>query len=211
MLNKISLAFLLCTLAIVWPNQEANAQARRRFQAGVVGGLNASQITGDDVGGYNRLGVHGGLRAAADLGDKKELLIELLYAQRGSYNKYGSPKCPNGDINIFLQYAEVPVMFCYKDWYKEEEGYYKVQACGGFSYGRLLRAKAEGSCHDDLTDDFNTNDISIALGAELFSGPNLVFGARWTRSLNLLYNNKNDPGRNSLQGYFLSFRAGYIF
>jgi hypothetical protein len=200
-------------MAIGWSNQEAAAQARR-FRAGVVGGLNASQITGDDVGGYNRLGVHGGLRAVADLGDKKELLLELLYSQRGSYNKYGSPKCPNGDISIFLQYVEVPVMFCFKDWYKEEEGYYKVQACGGFSYGRLLRAKALGSCHDDLAENgaFNTNDISIALGADLFSSPNLVFGARWTRSLSLLYDkDKHDPGRNSLRGYFLSFRTAYIF
>lgn len=201
---------LLATLTAWLPGQEASAQARR-FRAGVVGGLNASQIAGDDIGGYTRLGLHGGLRAMADLGDKKELVLEMLYAQRGSYSKYGSPKCWNGDISIFLQYAEIPVLFCYKDWYREEERYYKVQACGGFSYGRLLRATAGGSCHDDLAESFNINDISVTAGAEFFTSPDFLLGARWTRSLNLLYNNKNDPGRNSLQGFFLSFRGAYLF
>jgi hypothetical protein len=189
-----------------------NTTAQQRFKAGLILGLNASQILGDDIGGYSKLGLHGGLRAIAVLEEKMDISFELLYAQRGSYSKYNSPRCPNGDVKIALQYIEVPVLFSYKDWLQEEEGYYKVQASAGISYGRLLDATAEGSCHDDLTDQFNTNDIGFTGGVEYFANRHLGFGLRWTKSFNLLYNSeKHDPGRNSLRGFFLSFRGAYIF
>ncbi len=189
-----------------------NTTAQERFKAGLVFGLNASQILGDDIGGYNKLGLQGGLRAITVLEEKMDVSFELLYSQRGSYSKYSSPRCPNGDVKINLQYIEVPVLFSYKDWLHEEDGYYKVQASAGFSYGRLLGANALGTCHDDLTDKFNTNDFSFTCGVDYFSSEHLGFGVRWSRSLNLLYNkDKHDPGRNSLRGFFLSFRGAYIF
>ncbi len=209
--SYLAKALLLVILmsAAGWNATQAQPQ---RFKAGIAFGLNGSQLQGDDVGGYNRLGLQGGLRAVTILTDKSELVLEMLYSQRGSYSKYGSPKCPNGDISIGLQYVEVPVTYCYKDWYQEEDGYYRLQACGGLSYSRLISAKALGSCHDDLVDKFNQNDVGIVLGVEYFTSPRFLFGARWSRSLTLLYNkDKHDPGRNSLWGYFLSFRGVYLF
>jgi len=201
---------ILLSIVFVLPIFSAadNAVAQQRFKAGLILGLNASQIMGDDIAGYNKLGVHGGLRATAVLKDKQDLSIELLYSQKGSYSKNSI----SGDfIKIKLDYVEVPVLFSYKDWYKEEAGYYKVQVIGGLSYGRLIRSSAEGSKYDDLVDDFNSSDIGLTIGLEYFTSKHFGFGFRWSRSLNLLYNNKNTPGRNSLYSYFLSFRGMYIF
>jgi len=182
-----------------------NSLAQQRFKAGVVLGLNASQILGDAVGGYNRLGLQGGLRATTVLQDKMDISFELLYSQRGSYSK-------NFNVDIFLQYVEVPVVFSYKDWLHEEDGYYRIQASAGISLGRLLDASAEGSTHDDLTDNFNTWDYGFTGGVEYFATQRIGFGLRWTKSFNLLYNkDKHDPGRNSLRGFFLSFRGAYYF
>jgi len=190
--------------------QDANAQ--RRFKAGLILGLNASQILGDDSGGYNKLGLQGGLRGTAVLKDKMDLSMELLYSQRGSYQKQGSPVCNNGSLKINLQYVEVPVVFSYKDWLDEEEGYYKVQASIGLAYSKLLNATANGSCHDDLVDTFNSDDFGFTAGADYFTSKNLSFSVRWSKSFNFLYNkDKHDPGRNSLRGFFLSFRSAYIF
>ncbi len=186
--------------------QQSSAQ-QRRFKAGPVFGFNAAQILGDDIGGYNKLGIQGGLRAIAVLQDRMDLSFEILYSQRGSYCK-----CPLGDIRINLQYIEVPFVFSFKDWLHEEEGYYRVQASAGVSYGRLLDANASGSMHDDLTENFNTNDFGFTGGVDYFANQHLGFGVRWSKSFNLLYNkDKHDPGRNSLRGFFLSFRAAYIF
>ncbi len=205
-LKKISLAFFLL---LCFSLQSIHAQAQQRFKAGLLFGLNASQIRGDESAGYNKLGLHGGLRAVAVLKERMDLSIELLYAQRGSYLKGGISTA--GDLKINLQYAEVPVLFTYKDWLHEEDNYYKIQASGGFSYGRLLSVKAEGSFHDEETEHFNTNDISFTIGAEYFTNRHFSIGARWTTSLNLLYNHKHNVNLDSLRGYFLSFRGAYIF
>jgi len=189
---------------------QQTAEAQQRFKAGLVLGLNAAQIKGDDSAGYNRLGLHGGLRALAKLHDKTDLIIEMLYSQRGSFDK--SAHFINGDLDISLRYVEVPVMLSYKDWYKEEEEYYKVQVTGGFTFSRLLEAKAIGSKHDEEVDNFHNNDYGITIGADFFFSKHFAIGGRWNRSINLLYNNKkHELGLDSLVGYFLSFRTMYMF
>jgi hypothetical protein len=190
-----------------------HVHAQQRFKAGLVFGINASQIKGDDSAGYNRLGLHGGLRAVTVLQDKLDFIIEMLYSQRGSFD--GSEQFfPNGDLDISLKYVEVPLMFAYKDWYKEEDGYYKVQLTGGLTYSRLIKATAEGSNHDSQVENFHNNDYGITLGFDFFINKHFGVGSRWNRSINLLYNNKeegNDKNLDSLVGYFLSFKTMYIF
>lgn len=207
MLKKIYPVILAVTSLLFFVE---NATAQQRFKAGLVLGLNASQVQGDESAGYRKLGVHGGLRAITVLQDKMDFIIELLYAQRGSFHK-GGPFF-QGDLEINLQYVEVPLLIAYKDWLVEDEDYYKIQATGGFSYGRLIRATAIGSFHDAEVENFNENDYSFTIGAEFFASKHLSFGARWTRSLNLLFNNqKHNPNLDALYGYFLSFRGAYVF
>ncbi|MEZ4962348.1 MAG: porin family protein [Saprospiraceae bacterium] len=187
----------------------ANADAQQRFRAGLVLGLNASQILGDDIGGYNKLGLQGGLRVNTILRDKMDLIVEMLYSQRGSRSKTNEFIIPR---KINLQYVEVPVMVSYKDWYIEDDDYYKVQVIGGLTYSRLFKSSAEGSDHDDQVDNFINNDVGFTLGAEFYLSRHFGFSFRFSRSINLLYNkDKHNPGVNSLRGFFLSFRTMYIF
>ncbi len=181
--------------------------AQQRFRAGLIFGLNAAQLNGDDSAGYNKLGLNGGLRGTAMLRDKMDLVIEMLYSQRGSFERFVV-----GDQKISLNYIEVPVMVSYKDWYQEEGDYYKVQAVGGFSYARLLNASAFGSLHDGEVENFNTNDFSFTIGFDVMFTKHFGLGTRWTRSLNRLYDSRDHAtGLNSLLGYFLTFRGMYMF
>jgi hypothetical protein len=196
-----SLVILFCLLFI------ETAVAQQRFRAGLIFGLNASQLNGDDSAGYNKLGLNGGLRGTAMLRDKMDLVFEMLYSQRGSYEKYIV-----GDQRISLNYIEVPVMVSYKDWYQEDDDYYKVQAVGGFSYARLLDASATGSLHDSEVGNFNTNDFAITIGFDIMFSKHFGMGTRWTRSINRLYDSRDHAtGLNSLLGYFLTFRGMYMF
>jgi len=182
--------------------------AQQRFKAGFTAGLNASQIQGDDTGGYNKLGLVGGLKGIAVLGERSELSLELTYSQRGSKNDKAEPV----DIVIRLAYAEVPVLFNYKDWYVEDGDYHRVMGSIGFSYGRLLSAESEGltSKYIDETDNFTKDDFSFVVGAEFFFQPRLSLGIRWNSSFNKLFHNDHAPGKNELRGYFLSFRLNYL-
>lgn len=203
---KLKLVFAVSMLFFLLFAGTADAQ-QQRFRAGIVFGLNAAQISGDDVAGYNKLGLNGGLRAITKLQDKIDLVIGMLYSQRGSFGRYVIE-----DLKINLQYIEIPVMIAYKDWYIEDEDYYKVQAIGGFSYGRLLKASAVGSFHDAEAENFNDNDFCITLGADVFLNKHFGIGASWSHSLNKLYDNKKyEAGLNALKGYFLTFRGMYVF
>lgn len=202
-----SILFLLFTLP---------AQSQQRFKAGIIGGLTAAQILGDDIGGYDRLGIQGGLRAIAIFTEKSDLNFEILYSQRGSRDNGLANGCFFGvPMDIVLRYVEVPVVMTFKDWLSDDQSYYRIQVSGGFSYSRLISGTAEGSCHDDLIDFFNENDVSFTLGAEYFANEHLAIGMRFSRSINLLYNRKKGEAinrfENSLRGYFLSFRTAYIF
>ena len=197
------------TLMLVFIGEEIHAQ--QRFKAGLVLGLNASQLQGDDSAGYRKLGVQGGLRAITILKDRMDFIIEMLYSQRGSFDG-NEILFPDGNLDINLQYVEVPVMISYKDWLDEEKGFYKLQATTGFTYSRLVEASASGSKHDNEVVNFNDNNYSFNIGVEYFAGPKFSLGARWTRSINLLFNNeKHNENLDALFGYFLSFRGVYQF
>ena len=189
----------------------------QRFKAGLTIGVNAAQIDGDISAGYNKLGLVAGLQGVTILGPKSELLIELLYSQRGSQpeiflNNNFFP------FKIKTDFVEIPVMFSYKDWLDEEDEYYKLYFQGGFSYGRLIKTEIEDEAINSdlvtLADHFRKDDFSFLVGATYFTGAHLAFSFRWSRSITLLYKNgssPNAPNARSMQNHLWSFRTLYIF
>lgn len=195
----------------------ASLSAQQRFGAGIVAGINVSQIQGDDSAGYNRLGVRAGFRGIARLTDRAEFGLDLLYSQRGSTTEL----FPNNNFLRFvihLDYIEVPVWFSYKDWL-HPDGYYRIQGFAGLSYGRLFNTRVEELVViEDEQENFAKNDLSVTFGASYRTGKRFSIGANWTRSITPLYNNRrhlNNVGlpryEYSLWGYFLSFQGVFEF
>lgn len=191
--------------------------AQQRFGAGIVVGINASQIQGDDSAGYNRLGVRAGLRGIVKLTDKTEFGLDLLYSMRGSTTEL----VPNNNslrYVIHLDYIEVPVWISYKDWLAPD-GYYRIQGFAGLSYGRLFNTRVQDVIIlEDEQENFAKNDLSIALGVSYHLSRKFSLGVNYTRSVVPLYNNKkylNNVGlpryKNRLWGYFLSFQGVFEF
>lgn len=188
-----------------------------RFGAGLVLGLNASQINGDNSGGYNKLGLRVGLRGIAHLSARADLSLDLLYSQRGSRSELVA----GGGIPVFvihLVYAEVPLRFTYRDWYEEDGGFYRVYASGGFTYSRLLQLRFEDTPLEAEAERFNADELALTLALGYLHTPRLGFQVSWSRALTPLYNNRkwlNDVGLPrypySLWPYFLSFETYYLF
>ena len=127
------LSAILFQILFVLSVQTAQSQG---FDAALILGATAAQIDGDGLVGYHKVGLTGGIRASYPLEAKSDLGLELLFSQRGSR----SPLSESGALvnSTTLNYLEIPVFYNYKDWYQEEEGYYKVRAEGGLSYGYLF-------------------------------------------------------------------------
>lgn len=178
------------------------------FKAGAIIGLNASQILGDDSAGFNKLGVVGGLRGVVILTDKMEASLELLYSQRGSFQQ-ATINNPD-EIRINTDYIDVPVIFNYLDW--KGEDYYRLHFHAGFSYGRLINATIQNEKVDPILEEFSENNFSWLGGFTYYVNRHLGLTARYTRSINLLFDNsKSSINSRSYLGFFLTFQGVYMF
>ncbi len=81
------------------------------FGGGILGGLSASQLDGDNWDGYHKAGLSFGVYTNAKLNKHIDAQLEIRYVQKGS-------KSDNEDRGTFylskLNYIEMPVFFKYK-------------------------------------------------------------------------------------------------
>ena len=208
---KHSFVHFLCFLLVSFGILSNLTAQEQRFKAGITLGLTAAQINGDDSADFNKLGISAGIKAITILTPKSDMVIELLYSQRGSRTTFGKNSgVPDRFIN--LQYIEVPVIYTIKDWYQEDDDYHKMHFQGGLSYGRLFGSSFENSPLEAASPFFRENDFSWILGITFHANANTGFFARYTRSMNLLYkNDTTNPNVNSLLSFFLTFGGTYVF
>lgn len=176
------------------------------FNAAVVGGINASQIDGDDFAGFNKFGLSGGLKVGYYIKPSISLSTELLFNQSGSRSslRIGSPV---EDIKIHLNYLELPILISLHDW-KIDDTYHKVRAEAGLSVGYLFDATTTNSFFNDDADDFTKQSINFVAGIGYHFTEHVAISARYTRSFNTLYENPRTLIRGLL-GYFFTFRLEY--
>ena len=199
----------LLTLCLLLASFSLEAQT---FKAGLILGLNASQIDGDDVGGYSNPGLRAGIRASTMFNNEKlQLDTDMLFSQRGSRPSANEVNIIGLDWSFRMDYVEVPVTLRYSDWYVEDGDYYKVYAKGGLSYGRFFRSK-----HSDLSpfrniDEYiNNNDLSITAGMGVYLKKHLQAEINYTRSIFPFYVRQVGlPWGRSLIGYFVSIQFMY--
>ena len=188
-----------------------NIFAQQRFKAGINIGLTAAQINGDESAEFNKLGLTAGVRAYTILTEKSDILIEILFSQRGSRTKVINGTTVPQKI-IQLNYIEVPVIYTIKDWYQDDDDYYKMHFQAGLSYGRLFSSQFENTALEVTAPFLRENDFSWLAGITFHTNAHVGFYARYTRSINLLFKNEADnPNANSLLGYFLTFGGTYVF
>lgn len=83
------------------------------FQGGLLAGINTSQITGDDLAGYNKLSLTFGAFVKTKLSDKSSLQMEIAYLGKGSHKNL-NPKDSIPTLYLLrLRYIEVPLVFQY--------------------------------------------------------------------------------------------------
>lgn len=176
----------------------------QRFSASAIVGINASQIDGDGIYGYDKLGMTGGARLAYSIKDngRANAAIEFLYSQRGS-----SPDITFGDGSfntIDLKYIEIPLLVEYNDWL-QEEGYYKVGIEGGVSYGNLFEVNTSNQIVNNDLAGYKKHDLSYTLGLRYSVNSRISGSFRYSRSLLRIHRNE-DAGLDGLISHWLSFR-----
>ncbi len=173
-----------------------SALRAQRFSASVLAGINMSQIDGDNLVGYNKLGINAGLGVDARINDRFGLGMELLFSQKGSRSKI-SQMPPGQSVKLTVNYAEIPLLFRYHDKNGAIFGL-------GFSYSSLvgLSQWKNGSPVTALDSLLGRNDVQGLAeftfrikkhwGANARIGYSLLPIAHWSLSRfrkNAVYNN----------------------
>jgi hypothetical protein len=169
----------------------------QQFNGGFLGGVAASQISGDALGGFDKPGVYLGVFANYNLKPEQSLQLEMSFIQKGSRK---TPNFEIGDFSSYLlnmNYLEIPV------WYR----YMPVPRFGlegSLSWAFLFSYKEED--HNGLitrppgTPEFRNFDISTGGG----------FYYEWSRNLSMHFRITHSvvPVREHASGASYRFNYG---
>ena len=206
------------------------AFSQRFVGAGIVG-MNFTQIDGDQIYGYHKVGFNGGASVMLALDAKQRWFVtmELLYNQKGSFRRalvdsmvYVGP----GEIDesvpynhrikykVNLDYVEVPLLLHFED---PKTG---VAFGVGASWARLVRAKELESGYTLLTDlqskTYNVNNWLAIADVKFRIWKGLKLNIRFQYSMNPIrirtYTNRfGDSWTRKQYHNTLSLRVIYAF
>ncbi len=179
----------------------------QKFIGTAIVGANVSQIDGDNLYGWDKIGINGGFRLGYNIANKTNLAIEFLYSQRGS-----APSISSGSDfgSIDLKYIEIPLLIEYNDWYLEEEDYYKVGIEGGLSYGNLFNVSSSNSFVPMDLDGYKKHDISYTIGARYSFTKHIAGVFRFSQTIGNIYANRSGDLEGQVSRW-MSFRIHYTF
>ena len=154
-----------------------NIARGQSFKAAVLAGINSSQVSGDELSGFNKVGLFIGGSAILPVSEKSLVEMELLFIQKGS--KTPTPK--NGAANYFykmsLNYLEVPLIYTFRP-----VKYVSVHA--GPTFGVLVGSKEEDNA-GELTGQmpFQKTELGMDGGLSVYFSEHLSLTMRLSTSL----------------------------
>jgi hypothetical protein len=104
----------------------------QNIKGGVQLGFSASQISGDQLAGYNKPGLYGGVFAYAQFSDRSAFQMEINFVQKGSHKNAHPDKGDYAKYNLNMNYIEVPLLYKYYIY----DG--QIALVAGLSYAQLI-------------------------------------------------------------------------
>jgi len=174
----------------------------QEFKGGVILGLSTSQVSGDDLAGFNKAGLVFGGFTNRILSNRNSLQLEIVYIQKGSRN----PDIINEESEnynkpyINLSYIEIPILLKlkYNNTLEYEMGIQWAQLINGYYIDNIGEMNS-------VIDPFIKNDLGIALGLNYFINQKISLNSRLTNSIlpigNEDYNNPTTYNANKKGKY----------
>ena len=165
-INKILIVLLL--------PMATNAQS---FKASIIGGINASQVSGDELGGFNKAGVMFGGSAILPVTPKSDVAMELLFIQKGSKTPTSKDNSNTVYYKMSLNYLEVQINYTY-------HASKKIGLHVGPTFGVLV-GENEEYIAGELTErpEFQKTEIGIAGGLSFHFSEKVGLYMRLSNSL----------------------------
>ncbi len=183
------------------------------IKGALIFGTNISQVDGDEVYGFKKIGFNIGASAIVPFSNKWAISIENIYSQKGAYQKPQYADSISGEYRIKLNYVEVPVLVHYTD-----KNIFTVGA--GLSWGRLV--KVDEWEHGNKTNTslssgtYSQNDINILADLRFRIWKKLKFNIRYAYSIPKIRTREHsdlsgDTWIRKQYNNLVSFRLIYVF
>ena len=157
------------------------------FKSNLILGLNASQVDGDQNGGYNKFGPRFGFGISYPLSEKFDLGFEIAFSHKGSQTKQDKDNPSIAIIKYRYNYIDVPL--------KVKYNFSKWSAHAGITAAYLINAKYDdGGGFLDM-DNIRKVDFLSTFGVAYPFSEKLELEARYQYSLRSIL---NDRGTSSV-------------
>ncbi|MEI6766020.1 MAG: porin family protein [Bacteroidota bacterium] len=175
-------------------NKKDDRKIDREIKGAFIFGGNLTQIEGDQVYNFNKLGIHAGVAGILPIGKRFSFEIETLYNEKGAFRKYPFASADSGSLPWYkcnLTYLEAPFMFHYEDRDTWTFGL-------GVSYGRLVKATEIewGGKQDWYRFPYTKNEFDIIADLRFRLYKHLKFNVRYSYSLASIRTRTFDPNNN---------------
>jgi len=146
----------------------------QNFNAGSIIGINTSQVSGDNLGGFNKLGFRIGGFVHRSF-DRIDAQIELQYINKGS-RELIEKNTYNEGYKFQANYLEIPVSI-------KKNIYTNTNVELGGSIGHLLNWSEQYDGLDNYGIDVKKIEYSIHIGIEYQINTNFYFNTRLSNSI----------------------------
>lgn len=178
---------------------------KQLFVGYVAGGVNATQIAGDRMAGYRKLGANAGVGSYIMYTPKFSNSVEIAYTMKGSQSRFKNND-PSNFSKFVFDYVEIPLLFNY---HEQKIAIFHA----GFSFGRLIRY----SLYDASTllmGDPKKWDFAAVVGATFLIKERFGLQLKANFSVNSLWTLPDSTSRARRGGWYhnvLNFRFAYLF
>jgi len=146
----------------------------QNFGGGLIAGVSTSQVAGDMLGGFNKIGILAGVYTNLKVKESWRLQFEMTYIQKGSRN----PKIHINHINeITLSYVEVPISINLQQ--KENLG---VEV--GILPAFIISSKMNDDYSEiNISPTFEKYDFGVFAGINYHLSSNIILNSRISNSI----------------------------
>jgi opacity protein-like surface antigen len=143
---------LICISSLV---QDAAAQS---FGASLLAGANFSQVDGDQLGGYNKLGANLGVQIDRKLNEDWVAAFEIRFSMKGAKKVIDPEDPPTFTLKLSYHYIEVPLLVKYTH-------YDRFTPYGGISLGVNVFNQRDENTITTKEEKLNPTEVGFHLGA----------------------------------------------
>jgi hypothetical protein len=172
------------------------------FNGGLIMGMNGAQITGDNMAGFNKGGILGGVFVDLPIKEKYIASFEILFTQKGSRRPISAENPnPPGTWNLLrISYLEVPLLLKYNI-------YEKLYISGALAAGLIVEKKFEDinavGYKGNEIDWLKNTEFSYHIGLDYLIHEKILLFTRYNSSLHSI-------ATGSSNSVFSRYNRGYI-